>query len=217
MTRSHLYLRMLDALRNALGPANWWPAKSPFEVAVGAILTQNTSWHNVTKAIEALREADVLSEKKLGKLSQHQLEELVRPAGYYRQKARRLLNLTSFLEQNADGLLENLANWDKDLLRIALLEVNGIGPETADSILCYALKKPVLVVDTYTARIFGRHGLIPEDIDYHTLQSEIMDALPQDVALFSEYHAFLVQVGNRWCKRKAGQCEQCPLEPFLDS
>lgn len=217
MGRAQLLMRMFDFMHQSLGPSNWWPADSPFEVVVGAILTQNTNWGNVTKAIDALKVAGALDEQRLDSFSQEELEVLIRPCGYYRQKAGRLLNFMAFLHEYADGSITRLAGQDMDSLRKALLSVNGIGPETADSILCYALEKPVLVVDAYTARIFNRHGLVESDVDYHALQSYIMDVLPQDVSLFNEYHALLVRVGSAWCRRKAGWCESCPLQPLLES
>jgi len=217
MERAQFFLRIFKTMLEALGPSGWWPADSPFEVAVGALLTQNTNWKNVAKAINALKNAGALSEQNFDQFSQEELEDLIRPAGYYKQKAQRLRIFVEFLRLRADGDILNLSHWDIQDARRALLRVKGIGPETADSILCYALDMPILVVDAYTARIFSRHGLVSEDVDYHSLQSEIMDVLPQDVSLFNEYHALLVRVGNGWCKRKAGLCETCPLQPFLYS
>lgn len=212
---------MYGALLDRLGPSGWWPGKTPFEVAVGAILTQNTSWKNVARAIENLSAAGALEPAILRGLPPERLEELIRPSGYYRMKARKLHALLEFLDRECDGApdaeLSALRGRDWRSLRSLLLEVRGIGPETADSILCYALGQPVFVVDAYTARICTRHGLVPEDeVGYDELQALFMDHLDPDAALCNEFHALLVRVGNGWCARKAPRCQGCPLEPFLE-
>lgn len=206
---------MYDAMLAKLGPSHWWPGGTPFEIAVGAILTQNTNWKNVEKALGNIKDAGLLDAEALHGLPLPRLAELIRPAGYYNIKAKRIHNFLQFLKDEAEFDLESLRGGDLADLRPRVLSINGVGPETADCILLYALDYPVFVVDTYTARILGRHGLAWEDIDYHGLQSIFMDALPDDVALFNEYHALLVRVGANWCRKKEGLCDSCPLQPFL--
>lgn len=208
---------MYRAMLEALGPSEWWPGDTPFEVAVGAILTQNTAWKNVEKAIANLREAEVLTPEAMHQTPAEVLQELIRPSGYYRMKAVKLKNFLALLREAADLDMERLAAYPMHELRPMLLSVKGIGPETADSILCYALEKPSFVVDAYTFRILGRHGLVGEEADYHELRDVFMDNLPGDQALFNEYHALLVRVGHNWCKKKEPLCDDgCPLRPLLD-
>jgi len=173
--------------------------------------TQNTSWANVEKAIANLKSADSLTPEKLYQFDVPQLAELIRPAGYFNIKAKRLKNFVTWLFENYEGKLTNLESLDTDQLRSELLAVKGIGPETADSILLYALNRPVFVVDAYTARIAFRHGLIEPNADYEQLRGLFQSNLPQDTQLFNEYHALLVKVGKEFCKPKA-QCSSCPLE-----
>ena len=194
------------------GPQDWWPGESGLEVMVGAILTQNTNWNNVEKAIANLKGADLLRLPTLSELPQALLAEYIRPAGYYNVKAARLHNLLRLIRERYDDSLENLFALPLPELRQQLLAVRGIGPETADSIILYAAGKPIFVVDSYTQRILLRHNLIDETCDYHTLQELFMDNLPADVAMFNEYHALLVRTGNRFCKKSNPLCENCPLE-----
>jgi endonuclease-3 related protein len=215
MKRGPRLLALHRAMLEALGPSHWWPGESPFEVMVGAILTQNTSWANVAKAIATLRAADLLDPERLDAVPVDELAELIRPAGYFRLKAGRLKHFLGFLRESGYDL-PALAARDTAALREDLLAVTGIGPETADSILLYALGHPVFVVDAYTRRIASRHGLVPEDIDYHELQSFFADALPPDAALFNEYHALLVRVGHGYCRKSKPDCAACPLQPFLE-
>lgn len=215
MKRGPRLLALHRAMLEALGPSHWWPGESPFEVMVGAVLTQNTSWTNVAKAIANLRAADLLDPERLDAVPADELAELIRPAGYYRLKAGRLKHFLAFLRDNAYDI-PALAARDTRGLREDLLAVTGVGPETADSILLYALNHPVFVVDAYTRRIASRHGLVPEDIDYHELQAYFADALPPDVALFNEYHALLVRVGHHYCRKTKPDCAACPLQPFLE-
>lgn len=196
------------------GPQEWWPGESPFEVMVGAVLTQNTSWKNVERAIDNLRRADVLTLEAMYALPVEELAELIRPAGYFRLKARRLRNLLEFIVDEHQGSLEVMFATEHEQLREALLGVNGVGPETADSILLYAGDKPTFVVDAYTHRVLKRHGWIEHAADYHTIKEHFERHLRQDVALFNEYHALLVRVGNGYC-RKQPNCEACPLAPVL--
>ena len=207
-----LYRRMYDRL----GPQGWWPGDSPFEVMVGAILTQNTSWKNVERAIDNLKGAGLLAPDKLVDLPTGLLAEYIRPAGYYNIKAGRLHNLLGAIDRSHQGDLETFLGQPLPDLRQQLLAVKGIGPETADSILLYALDLPSFVVDAYTRRILTRHGLVPEDIGYEELREFFMDALPPDVRLFNEYHALIVRTGKGWCAKKAGKCQSCPLACFLE-
>lgn len=216
MNREGLLLDMYGAMLDKLGPSNWWPGDTPFEVAVGAILTQNTNWQNVDKAISNLKLSNALEARAMYALPLDELQQLIRPAGYFRVKAVRLRNFLDFLKIEADFDISSLSGRDLPEMRGRLLGVNGIGPETADSILLYALGYPTFVVDAYTARIYSRHGLVPEDVDYSELQGLFMDSLDRDSNLFNEYHALIVRVGKDWCKKKQGLCETCPLSGFLD-
>lgn len=203
-------LRIYEILLKTFGPQHWWPADSPFEVMVGAVLTQNTNWKNVEAAIRNLKAAALLSPASLNRASHAQVALCIRPAGYYNIKARRLKNLVSWLCARFDGKIQAMSKADTALLRQELLGVHGIGPETADSILLYALDRPVFVVDAYTYRIFTRHGLVPENSDYAEIQAYFESCLPRDAALFNEYHALLVRLGKEFCKKKP-LCNACPL------
>ena len=212
-TREQL-LEMYQLLLDAFGPQHWWPGETPFEVAIGAVLTQNTSWTNVERAIANLTGAGCLDAAKLHELEAERLETLIRPAGYFRVKAKRLRNFIDWLSSEYGGDLRNLESVDTNRLREELLGISGIGPETADSILLYALNRPVFVVDTYTARVMVRHGLIgPDDLDYPQLQDLFQANLDPDVALFNEFHALLVRVGKDYCK-PIPRCSPCPLNPL---
>jgi endonuclease III related protein len=200
-----------DRLLDHFGPQQWWPADSAFEVMVGAVLTQNTNWQNVTVAIERLRQGDFLSFERLSAISETELAELIRPSGYYNVKARRLLNLLQMIAESYDGSLQRLLDDEISMAREKLLAVTGIGEETADSILLYACGQPIFVVDAYTYRICSRHQLIGEECDYQSLQELFMDNLPRDALFFNEYHALLVMTGKHYCKKKVPLCEQCPL------
>jgi endonuclease-3 related protein len=216
MNNSKKLIGMYEVMLDTLGPSHWWPGDSPFEIVIGAILTQNTNWKNVEKAIGNLKENDLLTPQALYALDPEKLAELIRPAGYYNIKTRRIRNFLSFLKSEAELDLLQLKNHSLDELRPKILAVNGIGPETADSILLYALDFPTFVVDAYTARMMNRHGVVHEDIDYHELQALFVDVLPENVSVYNEYHALIVRVGKDWCKKKKGLCESCPLQPFLD-
>jgi endonuclease-3 related protein len=180
---------------------------------VGAILTQNTNWGNVEKAIAQLRAGGLLDWAALRDVPVADLAQHIRPAGYYRVKARRLKNFVAWLWDVSGGDFDSLASRPLTDLRGQLLGVNGIGPETADSILLYALEMPTFVVDAYTGRIACRHGLIDGEVDYEALKTLFEGHLPADVQMFNEYHALIVAVGKRHCRPRA-QCEGCPLEPF---
>jgi endonuclease-3 related protein len=209
-TLDEVYRRLLAEF----GPQHWWPGESPFEVLIGAVLVQNTSWRNVARAIDNLREADLLEPHALYGLLAEELEELIRPAGYFRIKARRLRNLLGFLVERYGGSLEAMFAAGLGTLREELLGVNGVGPETADSILLYAGGLPTFVVDTYTHRIFARHGWIDFGADYHAIKDHFESGLERDAALYNEYHALLVRLGHLHC-RKTPKCEGCPLADLL--
>lgn len=200
-----------ERLAAALGPSNWWPGETPLEVMVGAVLTQNTSWVNVERALSRLKMAGVLSVPGLFQAGEEQIAEWIRPAGYYRLKARRLKNLIHFLVGQFDGDVTGMAAWETGALRDRLLAVKGIGPETADSILLYGLGKPTFVVDTYTHRLLTRHHLVEEQTDYETLRSFFMEALPEEVPLYNEFHALIVRTGKQYCRTRDPRCGECPL------
>ncbi|MFC1634377.1 endonuclease III domain-containing protein [Planctomycetota bacterium] len=207
---SETLTEIYELLYEAFGPQYWWPGETPFEVTIGAILTQNTSWANVEKAIANLKSASHLTPEGLHRIDASELAELIRPAGYYNLKTKRLKSFIDWLFDNYGGQLTNLEPVATDRLRSELLEVKGIGRETADSILLYALGRPVFVVDTYTARIMIRHGLIEPDADYEQLRDLFESNLPENTQLFNEYHALLVRTGKDFCKPKA-KCPGCPL------
>lgn len=192
------------------GPQQWWPADSPFEVIVGAILTQSTNWQNVERAIENLKSHKALTPRRLHALSEEQLAQLIRPAGYFRQKAKRLKALVEHLYAHHQGNLNKMLAQPTEQLRSELLSIWGIGPETADSILLYAAQKPIFVVDAYTRRIFSRLGLVSAKISYEELQRLFMTQLPRSVKLFNEYHALIVRHAKEACRPKP-ICEQCAL------
>uniref|UniRef100_UPI00404A5723 endonuclease III domain-containing protein n=1 Tax=Desulfobacca sp. TaxID=2067990 RepID=UPI00404A5723 len=202
----HLY----QLLWQHYGPQGWWPGETPLEVAVGAILTQNTNWQNVARAIDRLKEAGVLSASALMALPLPELAALIRPAGYYNVKADRLKNFLAYLMTSYQGSMARMAAASLERLRPELLAVKGIGPETADSILLYALHKPIFVVDAYTHRIFARHGLTAGPYSYEGLQSLCHASLPCDLALFQEFHALLVRTGKDYCRPRP-RCASCPL------
>ena len=206
-TLTEIYRLLFDRF----GPQHWWPGETQFEIITGAILTQNTSWTNVEKAIANLKFADCLTPEKLYHFDISKLAELIRPAGYYNIKTKRLKNFLNWLFRNYNGRLTNLENLDTNQLRAELLAIKGIGPETADSILLYAFNRCIFVVDVYTARIASRHGLIEPGADYEQLRELFQSNLPLDSQLFNEYHALLVKVGKEFCKPKA-KCTGCPLE-----
>jgi endonuclease-3 related protein len=204
---TEIYQLLLDHF----GPQHWWPGDTPFEIITGAILTQNTSWANVEKAIANLKSADRLTPNGLRQFDVPQLAELIRPAGYFNIKAKRLKNFIDWLFDNYQGKLINLETIDTNTLRTELLSITGIGPETADSILLYAFGRPIFVVDAYTARIAIRHELIEPGADYEQLRELFQSNLPEDTQLFNEFHALLVRLGKEFCKPKA-KCPGCPLE-----
>ncbi|MBN2138091.1 MAG: endonuclease III domain-containing protein [Sedimentisphaerales bacterium] len=202
--------QIYEILYDSFGPQHWWPGDTQFEIIVGAILTQNTSWANVEKAIANLKAAGCLTVHAMNNLDQAELAELIRPAGYFNIKAKRLKSFLAWLFDNCAGRLEDLEAMDTHRLRAELLGIKGIGPETADSILLYAFDRPVFVVDAYTARIAVRHGLIEPDAGYEQLQDLFQSNLIEDFRLFNEYHALIVRLGKDFCKPKP-KCSDCPL------
>jgi endonuclease-3 related protein len=198
-------------LYSYFGPQHWWPGKTPFEVMVGAILTQNTNWLNVEKAINNLKKRKLLYPRKLYNLPQEKLALLIKPAGYFNVKAKRLKEFLNFLFNCHGGSVKKMSSEDTLDLRQQLLSVNGIGPETADSILLYALNKPVFVVDVYTKRILSRHHFIKDDASYAEVQNLFMKNLTRDVKLFNEYHALLVKLGKEFCLKNKPKCDICLL------
>ncbi len=199
-------------LYSAFGPQHWWPGNGPFEVMVGAILTQNTNWANVEKAIDNIKEAGALSPFAIRDMRGSRLANLIRPAGYYNIKAKRLKSFVRYFVDTYSGSASKMKKVDISELRSELLEVNGIGPETADSILLYALDKPQFVIDAYTKRILSRHGIMDLNDSYEKFQRLFHSKLQYDVRLFNEYHALLVRVGKESCRPKP-KCKGCPLEP----
>ncbi len=243
ITRSLEIIRYYAALYTHWGPQNWWPAESRLEVIVGAYLTQNTNWGNVEKAIANLRRAGVLSIKGLREAPLRRLQTLVRPSGYFRQKAKRLKTFVRFLNKNHAGSLDRMFAQPTEKLRAELLQLNGVGPETADSILLYGGNHHVFVVDAYTRRILERHGIIAAEAKYEGIRTLLEDAVsgaaPGQLSLdrhgdeprhpvsrmssasrgelaqhYNELHALIVRVGNQYC-RSTPRCEECPLREFL--
>lgn len=213
---SRLLRRYFDRMFHELGPQGWWPARTRFEIILGAILTQNTSWQNVVLALKGLRKEGLLSLPRLKRSTCAEIESCIRPAGFFRQKARTLRNFLDWLECNCHGSLAAMFQRSAAELRRELLNIRGLGLETADAILLYAGRRPFFVADAYTRRILGRHGLVAEDAGYPAVQEFLHHHLPADYALFNEFHALLVGVGKRFCKRSAAQCAGCPLEEFLE-
>ncbi|TVM03134.1 MAG: endonuclease [Candidatus Brocadia sp. WS118] len=214
MNKAKTILNIYQKMFDTLGPQQWWPGETPFEVIIGAILTQNTNWSNVEKAIKNLKTDGKLSPEGIKNVPLAELAKLVRPSGFFNVKARRVKAFIHWLFSRYEGSLSRMFSQDLQTLRNELLSVKGIGPETADSILLYAGNMPTFVVDAYTHRIFSRHGFIAEESTYEEMKSFFEERLPKDVTLFNEYHALLVHIGKRYCKPKKA-CEPCPLRDFL--
>lgn len=202
-----MYRLMLDRF----GPQGWWPAENPFEMMVGAVLTQNTNWANVERAIENLRGEELLDVQRLHDIPPEVLADAIRPAGYFNVKAGRLKNLIRFIVERYGGDVDLLLQEGPDALRNGLLGIKGIGPETADSIALYAARHPFFVVDAYTYRILVRHRMMEEHASYHEIQELFMDALPVDVPLYQEFHALIVRTGKECCRKKP-LCDICSLQ-----
>ena len=191
------------------GHRKWWPADTPFEVALGAILTQATSWRNVEKAMENLKSADAFTPEEIASISQATLERLIRPSRYFRMKAQKV---RAFVEYIAERPMHVMFKQNVSELREELLSIYGVGPETADTIILYAAGKPSFVVDSYTYRLFSRLGWVAGNYNYEKLRALFMDNLPHDVDLFNEYHALIVGHGARVCHKKTPNCEECRLK-----
>jgi endonuclease-3 related protein len=202
-------LKIYDRLHARFGPQHWWPADSPLEMIVGVVLTQNTAWTSVERAIANLKQAGVLSLAALGRIDEKQLARLIVPAGYYNVKARRLKNVVRFFAGRPGGLA-GMFKIKTPRLREMLLGVNGLGPESADSILLYAAGRPVFVVDAYTKRVFARLGFFPVDTGYEEVQALFRDNLPHHAPMFNEYHALIVALAKHHCRTKPA-CVACPL------
>ncbi len=205
--------QMYELMLARFGHQGWWPGDGPLEICVGAILTQNTNWANVEKAIGNLRDAGCMSVSALHATPPAEMAELIRPAGYLNVKAKRLKNFIAAVHEALADDVEGFLDRSPSTLREELLSINGIGLETADSIILYAARKPTFVVDAYTVRILVRHNLITTEDDYETIKELFETYLPQDVELWNDYHAQLVAVGKNFCRPKA-RCEGCPLEPL---
>lgn len=212
--RAESLLEIYNRLYGFYGPQHWWPGDTPFEIAVGAILTQNTNWANVEKAIDNLKAANALNPKRLMEMPVEKLALLIRPAGYFNIKAKRLKAFIEFLMNNYKGSMKKMRRDETDSLRKKLLLINGIGPETADSILLYALDKPLFVIDAYTRRVLSRHGIMDFNAPYDEYQRLFHEELDEDVSLFNEYHALFVKVGKEFC-RPEPRCNDCPLNQNL--
>ena len=205
-----------NSLFTALGPQHWWPGDTPFEVIVGTILTQNTSWTNVEMALANLRRESLLAVEGIERVNQRHLAKLLHPAGYFRQKARKLKGFVKFLRVEYAGSVGRMFETPTLTLREKLLGVWGIGPETADSILLYAGEQPAFVVDAYTKRMFARHGWIAEKAKYEDIRWMVERQFPGDVRRFNELHALIVNAGKNWCRPQEPKCGECPLGRYLE-
>ncbi len=212
MTNSERIRKFYQALYKKFGPQGWWPAETALECILGAVLTQSTSWKNVEKAIDNLRRGNLISVEGINSITADELVLLIRPSGYYNQKAIKIKNFISFLVDEFSGSLELMFATERSQLRKKLLSIKGIGPETADSIMLYAGGIPVFVVDAYTWRVLLRHGLAPEATSYDEIQELFTDSLSEDAAIFNEYHALLVRLAKEHCKKRDPVCSGCPLE-----
>ena len=207
-------IAIYKSLYDVFGPQHWWPAKTRFEIIVGAILTQQTTWENVEKAIKNLRENKLLTTESLAKAPLKKIEELVQPAGYYHQKSKRLKEISTYFLRKYRGNLNNFFKKGTKNLREELLALRGIGKETADSILLYAGEKRIFVVDAYTKRVFSRLGLLPAG-DYDKIRMFFENNLPKNIKIYQEFHALLVKLGKDFCKSKP-LCKLCPLYKYED-
>lgn len=207
---SNILHDLYDSLYHHFGPQHWWPADSPFEVAIGAILTQNTNWTNVEKAIHKLKQADILDPVALHRTHPKKLASLIRPAGYFNIKAKRIKHFMRFFMQTYGGEISRMKKEPLPAIREKLLSVHGIGPETADSIILYALEKPVFVIDAYTKRVLARHTILDHNEPYETYQELFHSSLKKNVPVFNEYHALFVRLAKEYC-RTTPDCGQCPI------
>jgi len=208
-------IEYFDTLYQAMGPQGWWPAETPFEVVVGAFLTQGTGWKNVELAIQALLDARLLTFEAIEKAPVERIERVIRSSGYFRQKARKLKAFCEFVRREYNGSLDQLFDEPTAELRRKLLNVFGIGPETADTIMLYAAGHPTFVVDTYTKRILVRHGWADEKATYDQIREKFESRLPPQPRLFNEFHALIVNIGKNFCHKQRPKCSECPLGCFL--
>ena len=208
MSKKNQYQRIYDILNLHYGPQHWWPADSPFEVMIGAVLVQNTTWKNTSAAITSLKQAGLMSPSAINKTSNDHLASLIVSSGYFNIKAKRLRALCEWLAEHGD--IEQLKRLPLESIRMDLLTVHGIGPETADDILLYALDKPVFVIDAYTRRLFSRLGLVKHDAAYEELRTVFEQALEKDVSLYNQYHALIVVHGKNICMTRP-LCQLCCL------
>lgn len=197
------------------GHRKWWPGRTRIEIIMGAILTQNTNWFNVVKALNNLKRARALNVQTLQAVEVERLAEWIRPSGYYRMKAERIKCFMRFLDREYKLSLGRMFRQELQVLRPQLLAVKGIGPETADCILLYAGKYPIFVVDAYTRRIYERHGVLEKDQDYESIREYFEANLPKKQELFNDYHAQIVYTGHHYCKKSLPQCQPCPLRSTL--
>lgn len=202
-------------LYDCFGPQHWWPADNSFEVMIGAILTQNTNWSNVEKALANIKQRKILNPRKLYNLADKEFTRLIRPAGYYNIKTKRIKEFIRFFISKYSANIRKISKVRLDVLRKELLSVKGIGPETADSILLYALNKPIFVIDAYTLRIFSRHNLLKEEAGYDDAQKLFMRNLNHNARLFNEYHALIVRLGKDYCRKSKPRCDVCPLKGLM--
>lgn len=210
-------LAWYQALRKAYGAQRWWPARTRFEIVLGAILTQGVAWSNVEKALQTLRRAGLLTPDAVRRAPRGRVARLIRPAGYFNQKARAIKGFVRFLHAEQGGRFHRMLKLPTAELRERLLQLHGIGPETADAILLYTGGRRTFVVDAYTRRILFRHRLIQGSESYETLRRGLEAALPRRAGLYSEYHALIVRLGKDRCRRARALCDGCPLEPWLPS
>lgn len=205
-----------ERLYENFGPQDWWPGDTPFEIIVGAILTQAVNWRNVEMAIDNLQQADILHPRGIKYIEREKLAAFIKPTGYYNMKARKIKAFVNYFFENYQGDIDLMFSRPQSILRKELLQVYGIGPETADSILLYAGNYPMFVIDAYTRRIFSRSGYIDENISYEKLQLMITDNIPIDVDLYNEYHALLVKLGKDICRKRNPICNDCPIGNMIE-
>ncbi len=210
---SRTLMEMYEAMRERFGHQGWWPGDGKLEVCVGAILTQNTNWRNVERAIANLRDGGLMSVSALHAAEPERLAKLICPAGYFRVKAKRLKNFIAHVLDSFGDDIDGFLDRPVSTLREELLSVSGIGPETADSIILYAAGKCTFVVDTYTCRVMMRHGLVGPEDGYEQVKELFESSLPEDPELWNDFHAQFVAVGKHYCRPKP-KCDGCPLEPF---
>jgi endonuclease III related protein len=207
--------KFYEALFDAHGPQRWWPGRTAFEIIIGAILTQNTSWSNVEIALRNLRRERLLTPRAIEDVPFARLARLIRSSGYFRQKAKKLKCFVRFLRKEYDGSLNRMFRTPTAALRERLLAVHGIGPETADSIMLYAGKHPVFVVDAYTRRMLERHGVSGPRQTYEEIRELFERSLPSNAPLYNEFHALIVRTGKEYCRPRNPRCSECPLHSFL--